>query len=53
MRKDCVYHILDILLKKADAIQQIVGIPPETLNTIEKLAESINNGGSFNNTVTG
>ena len=40
-------NILDLFLKKTDAIQQIIGVPPETLNTIQKLAESINNDGSF------
>ena len=41
---DTVKHILDLFLKKTDAITQIIGVPPETLNTIQKLAESINNG---------
>ena len=30
---DSVDNILDIFLETTDAIQQIVGIPPETLNT--------------------
>ena len=30
-----VNNILDMLLKKTDAIEHIVGIPPETLNTIQ------------------
>ena len=41
---DTVKNILDLFLKKTDAITQIIGVPPETLNTIQKLAESINNG---------
>ena len=45
--EDSVDNILDLFLTKADAITQIVGIPPETLNTIQKLAESINNVGLF------
>ena len=40
-------NILDPVLKKTDAIQQIIGVPPETLNTIQKLAESINNDKIF------
>ena len=44
-------YLLGICLKKADAIQQIIGVPPETLNTIQTLAESINNNGTFNNTI--
>ena len=45
--EDSFDNILDLFLKKTDAIQQIIGVPPETLNTIQKLAESINNDGSF------
>ena len=44
-----VKHILDLFLKKTDAITQIIGVPPETLNTTQKLAESINNGQTFYN----
>ena len=50
--EDSFDNILDLFLKKTDAIQQIIGVPPETLNTIQKLAESINNDGSFFNTIT-
>ena len=45
--EDSFDNILDLFLKKTDAIQQIIGVPPETLNTIQKLAESINNDGTF------
>ena len=34
--EDSVEHILEIFLKKTDAIQQIVGILLETLNTLQK-----------------
>lgn len=37
-----VINILDLVPKKTDAIQQLVGVPPETLNKIQKLADSIN-----------
>ena len=41
--EDSVDNILDIFLKKTDSVHQTVGIPPETLNTLQKLAEIINN----------
>ena len=44
---DTVKYILDLFLKKTDAITQIIGVPPETLNTIQKLAGSINNDQTF------
>ena len=46
-----VKNILDLFLQKTDAITQIIGFPPETLNTIQKLAESINNDQTFYNTI--
>ena len=46
-------NILDIFMKKTDAIQQPVGIPPETLNTLQKLTDSINNDKTFYSTSTG
>ena len=46
-----IKHILDIFLKQADAITQIIGVPLETLNTIQKLADSINNDQTFYNTI--
>ena len=46
-----VKNILDLFLKKTDAIAQIIGVPPETLNTIQKLVESINNDQTVYNTI--
>ena len=46
-----VKNILDLFLKKTDVITQIIGVPPETLNTIQNLAESINNDQTFYNTI--
>ena len=46
-----VKNILDLFLKKTDAITQIIGVPPETLNTIQKLAERANNAQTFYNTI--
>ena len=37
---------------KNEALEEIVGIPPATLNTLQKLADSINNDGTFQNTIT-
>ena len=48
---DIVKHILDIFLKKTDAITQIIGVPRETLNTIQKVADSINNDQTVYNTI--
>ena len=50
--EDSVDKSMGIFLKKTDAIQQIVGIPPETLTTLQKLADSINNAKAFCNTIT-
>ena len=44
-------NIVDLFLKKTAAIQHLEGIPPVTLNHIQTLAESINNDGSFYNTI--
>ena len=46
-----VKNILDLFLNKTDAITKNIGVPPETLNTIQKLAESINNDQTFYNTI--
>ena len=48
---DTVKHILDTFLKNTDAITQIIGVPLENLNTIQKLADSINNDHTFYNTI--
>ena len=39
------------VLKTTDAIQQIIRAPPATLNTIHKLADSINSDHTFYNTI--
>ena len=41
------YRVVNIL----DLISQITGLAPETLNTLQKLAESINNDNTFYNTI--
>ena len=46
-----VINILDLFLKN-EALEEIVGLPPATLNTLQKLADSINNDGTFYNTIT-
>ena len=46
-----VKNILDVFLKKTDAMTQIIGVPPERLNTIQKLVESIKNDQTFYNTI--
>ena len=38
-----VANFFDIFLHKTVAIQQLVGSPPETLNTLQQLASSITN----------
>ena len=48
---DTVKNSLDPFLKKTDAITQIIGVPPETLNTIQKRAEIIKNGQTFYNAI--
>ena len=50
--EDSVDDIFYLFLQKTDAIQQIVGLPPETLNTLHKIAEHINNDGTSYNTLT-
>ena len=45
--EDSVDNIFDNFLKKPDTITQIICSPPDTLNTIQKLAESINNVRTF------
>ena len=48
---DTVKNILDLFLQKTDAITKIIGVPPETLSTIQKLVESISNDQTFYNTM--
>ena len=51
--EDSVANILDPFPKKTNAIHHPVGIPPETLNTLQKLADNINNDQIFYNTIAG
>ena len=43
-------NILELFLTKTDAIQQTVGIPPEPPDTLQKLADIINNVQTFYST---
>ena len=43
--------MLDLFFKKYEAIEDMIGLPPETLNTLQKLANSKNNKESFYNAV--
>ena len=46
-----VIDVKELFLSKLDAINNIVGLPPETLDTIQKLANSINNDSNFYSTL--
>ena len=46
-----VIDIKELFLSKLDAVEQIVGLAPETLNTLAKLGEAINNDSNFYNTL--
>ena len=46
VNKNEMKDINDILLSKSDAAA-IVGIAPDTLNTLQEIAESINNDNTF------
>ena len=48
-----VEHISGLFLNKTDAIQPIVEIPPKMLNTLQKLADNMNNNRTFYNTTIG
>ena len=39
--------IVGLFLKKDEAINEIVGLPPEALDTIQNIADSINNDQTF------
>ena len=39
------------IVNRLDIVSQITGLAPETLNTLQKLAESINNDNTFYNTI--
>ena len=46
-----VIDVKELFLSKLDAINNIVGLPPETLDTIQKLTNSINNDSNFYSTL--
>ena len=46
-----ITDVREIFLSKIDALNNIVGIAPETLNTLAKLGEAINNDSNFYNTL--
>jgi hypothetical protein len=50
--KNKVIVLKELFLSKLDAINEIVGLPVETLNSLQKLAESINSDSDFYNTMT-
>ena len=43
--------VKELFLSKLGAIDTIVGLAPETLNTLAKLGEAINNGANFYTTL--
>ena len=47
VEKNKVIDVKELFLSKLDAIDTIVGLAPETLNTLAKLGESINNDSNF------
>jgi hypothetical protein len=49
--KTKVIDLKELLLSKLDATNDIVGLPIETLNSLQKLAESINSDSDFYNTM--
>ena len=51
--KDKVIDLKELFLTKIDAISGIVGLPVETLNSLQKLAEAINSDANFFNTIMG
>jgi hypothetical protein len=42
-----VIDVKELFLSKLDAIDNIVGLAPETLNTLAKLGEALNNDSNF------
>jgi hypothetical protein len=42
-----VIDVKELFLSKLGAIENIVGLPPDTLNTLQKLGEAINNDSNF------
>jgi hypothetical protein len=49
--KNKIIDLKELCLSKLDAINNIVGLPVETLNSLQKLGESINNDGDFFNSI--
>ena len=49
--KDKVIDLKELFLSKLDAINNIVGLPVETLNSLQKLAEAINSDSNFFNNI--
>ena len=49
--KDKVIDLKELFLSKVDAINNIVGLPVETLNSLQKLAEAINSDANFFNNI--
>ena len=45
-----IIDVKELFLSKLDAVEQIVGLAPETLNTLAKLGEAINNDSNFYST---
>jgi hypothetical protein len=50
--KNKVIDLKELFLSKLDAINNIVGLPVETLNSLQKLGEAINNDGDVFNSMT-
>ena len=49
--KDKVIDLNALFLSNLDAIHTIVGLPIDTLNSLQKLAEAINSDANFLNTI--
>ena len=47
IEKDKVINLKELFLSKLDAITGIVGLPVETLNSLQQLAEAINSDSNF------
>ena len=51
IKEDEIKNIYDLFLSKRDAAD-IVGLAPETLNSLQEIANSIGNDSDFFNTIT-
>ena len=49
IEKDKIIDVKELFLSKLDAIENIVGLAPDTLNTLANLGEAINNDSEFYN----